>query len=139
MLPVLRDPLAARHSKFWSSWLYWLVPYHYVIEGLVTNVLEGDIVHCNENDFFTLIAPPSQTCAQYLAPYFQNDPGYVDNPNDTTACKVCQYTDGSDYYSQNIGWNFANRWRDFGIVCAYCVFNIATFAFFVWLFRKPRR
>jgi ABC-type multidrug transport system permease subunit len=114
-------------------------PYHYAIEGLVVNALYGIKVVCSENDLFTLFPPPGQTCGQYLAPYFQTAPGYVENPNDTTSCKVCQYTDGSDFYAQRIGWDYNNRWRDFGIVCAFCVFNVCAFVFFVWLFRKPRR
>jgi len=134
---IVQPPSAMPH--FWSSWMYWLDPYHYAIEGLVVNALYGIKVVCDESDLFTLTPPPGQTCGQYLAPYFQSAPGYVDNPNDTTSCKVCQYTDGSDFYAQRIGWDYNNRWRDFGIVCAYCVFNVCAFVFFVWLFRKPRR
>ncbi|KAG2177325.1 hypothetical protein INT43_007982 [Umbelopsis isabellina] len=134
---IMQPPSAM--PRFWSAWMYWLDPYHYVIEGLVTNVLDSVKVQCNAEDLLTLMAPAGQTCQQYLEPYFQHAGGYVANPNDTGSCQVCQYSDGSDYYTTNIGWSFSNRWRDFGIVCAYCLFNICAFTFFVWLFRRPRR
>ncbi|KAI9009372.1 ABC-2 type transporter-domain-containing protein [Phycomyces nitens] len=125
---------------FWRSWMYWLDPYHYVIEGLVVNALDSVPVICGSDDFIKVRAPPGQTCGQYMSEFFGNGGlGYIGNPDSTDLCDYCQYTAGNDFYEARIGWSFDNRWRDFGILCAYYIFNIVAFMFFVFLFRKAKR
>jgi ABC-type multidrug transport system permease subunit len=126
---------------FWRSWLYWLDPYHYLIEGFMVNELFGLKITCEEDDILTYYPPPGQTCQQYTQPFFdQGGAGYVtqDSLDSTDLCKYCLYSKGEDYY-RNIGWSFDNRWRDWGILLAFWIFNIIAFVFFVWLFRKQRR
>ncbi|KAI8354605.1 ABC-2 type transporter-domain-containing protein [Choanephora cucurbitarum] len=135
---IVQPPSQMPH--FWSSWMYWLDPYHYLIEGLVVNVMDGVQVQCSENDYITINAPSGQTCQQYMSEFFQSGgPGYLGNPDASGSCNYCQYSRGNDYYEQRIGWSFSNRWRDFGILCAYTVFNCLMFIFFVFLFRKAKR
>ncbi|KAF7723960.1 hypothetical protein EC973_001476 [Apophysomyces ossiformis] len=135
---IMQPPSAMPH--FWRSWMYWLDPYHYLIEGLVVNVLDNVKVVCSEGDFIKVNAPPGQTCGDYMADYFASGGlGYLGNPNATGTCDYCQYKMGNDFYETTIGWSFSNRWRDFGILCAYYIFNIFAFMFFVFLFRKARR
>ncbi|OZJ04704.1 hypothetical protein BZG36_02532 [Bifiguratus adelaidae] len=124
---------------FWRSWMYWLDPYHYVIEGLVVNEMEGVKINCSPEDLLSINAPSGQTCHQYMVNYLSHPPGYLANPNGTGTCQFCQYSYGQDYYETTIGWSFSNRWRDFGIVIAFWAFNIMAFTFFVWLFRRPKR
>jgi ABC-type multidrug transport system permease subunit len=125
---------------FWRAWLYWLDPYHYLIEGLVVNVMDGVEVICGESDFIKVNAPSGQTCGEYMADFFNSGGlGYLGNPNATGSCDYCQYKTGADFYEQKIGWKFENRWRDFGILCAYTIFNVIAFTFFVFLFRKAKR
>ncbi|KAI8876069.1 hypothetical protein K501DRAFT_201265, partial [Backusella circina FSU 941] len=125
---------------FWSSWMYWLDPYHYLIEGLVVNVMEGIEVVCQQGDYIIVNAPPGQTCGEYFNAFFNmGGAGYLGNPNATDTCDYCQFTTGSDFYEQRIGWSYSNRWRDFGILCAYTVFNVFLFSIFVFLFRKQKR
>ncbi|KAI8376507.1 ABC-2 type transporter-domain-containing protein [Radiomyces spectabilis] len=135
---IMQPPSAMPY--FWRSWMYWLDPYHYLIEGLVVNVMDSVPVVCGSNDFIQINAPPNQTCGQYMANYFSSGGlGYLEDPNATGTCNYCQYSAGNDYYETRIGWHFDNRWRDFGILCAYYVFNVFAFMFFVYLFRKARR
>ncbi|CEP18981.1 hypothetical protein [Parasitella parasitica] len=126
--------------KFWSSWMYWLDPYHYFIEGLVTNGLDGVPVVCTENSFIKIKPPPGETCGDYMADFFADGGlGYIANPNSTDYCDYCQYSIGNDYYETNIGWSFSNRWRNFGLLWLYTAFNILLFVIFVYLFRKQKR
>ncbi|KAI8968506.1 ABC-2 type transporter-domain-containing protein [Mycotypha africana] len=135
---IMQPPSGMPH--FWSSWMYWLDPYHYVIEGLVVNLMDGVEVRCTNDEYLHLYAPPGQTCGEYMQTYFENGgTGYLDNPNATGLCNYCQYSKGSDYYELRLGWNINNRWRNFGIVCAYTVFNCMLFCFFVYVFRKQKR
>ncbi|OBZ81003.1 ABC transporter G family member 14, partial [Choanephora cucurbitarum] len=113
---IMQPPSAM--PRFWSAWMYWVDPYHYLIEGLVVNVMDGVKVVCGENDYIPINVPPGQTCGQYMSDYFASGGiGYLGNPDATDVCHYCQYTTGSDFYERRIGWSFSNRWRDFGILC----------------------
>ncbi|GAA5815227.1 hypothetical protein MFLAVUS_008733 [Mucor flavus] len=126
--------------KFWSSWMYWLDPYHYVIEGLVVNVMDSVEVSCEKEGYIQIPAPPGVTCSEYMADFFTSGgPGYIGNTNATDMCDYCPYRLGNDFYETRIGWSYENRWRDFGILCAYYIFNVFAFMFFVYLFRKAKR
>ena len=126
--------------RFWSSWMYWLDPYHYFIEGLVTNGLDGVPVVCSESSYIKIKVPPSQTCGDYMANFFADGGlGYVSNPNSTDYCDYCQYSVGNDYFETNIGWSFSNRWRNFGLLWVFTAFNVVLFVVFVYLFRKQKR
>ncbi|KAI8366704.1 ABC-2 type transporter-domain-containing protein [Radiomyces spectabilis] len=136
---IVQPPSSMPH--FWSSWMYWLDPYHYLIEGLVVNVMAGVDIQCGDGDWIPVNAPPGQSCGQYFQEYFSSPQttGYLQDPSAQGTCNYCQYTKGNDYYEGRIGWHYSNRWRDFGILCAYYVFNVFAFMFFVFLFRKAKR
>jgi ABC-type multidrug transport system permease subunit len=125
---------------FWRSWMYWLDPYHYVIEGLVVSAMDGVEVVCRDSDFYQINVPSGQTCGEYMADFFNaGGLGYVQDNNVTTTCNYCPYKYGNQYFEENIGWRFENRWRDFGILCAFSIFNVFAFTIFVFLFRKQKR
>ncbi|KAI8330865.1 ABC-2 type transporter-domain-containing protein [Chlamydoabsidia padenii] len=134
---IMQHPSNMPH--FWSSWMYQLDPYHYLIEGLVVNVMDGVEVKCNGDNWTKVNAPSNQSCGQYFDAFFKNGGlGYLEDPNAMGSCNYCQYTTGNDFF-ENIGWDFGNRWRNMGILCAYWVFNIMAFSTFVFLFRKAKR
>lgn len=65
--------------------------------------------------------------------------GYINNPESiNTLCEYCPYINGNDYLS-TYDWDVSNRWRNFGIMLAYLVFNLAVCVGFVQLFRKQIR
>jgi ABC-type multidrug transport system permease subunit/ABC-type multidrug transport system ATPase subunit len=135
---IMQPPASMPH--FWSAWMYWLDPYHYVIEGLVVNVMDSVQVVCGASDFVQIPVPANQTCGQYMDTFFKSGgSGYVEDENVYDTCNYCQYSVGNQFYEERIGWKFENRWRDFGILVAYYVFNVFAFMFFVFLFRKAKR
>ncbi|KAF9355642.1 hypothetical protein BGX26_006301 [Mortierella sp. AD094] len=109
--------------KFWSSWMYWLDPYHYVIEALVTVQLHDVEVHCKPAEFSVFNAPPGQTCGSYVAEFMKTATGYLNNPNATSDCEYCQYSLGQDYYI-GLSMDYSHRWRNLGIMCIYLAFNV---------------
>ncbi|KAI9487865.1 MAG: ABC-2 type transporter-domain-containing protein [Benjaminiella poitrasii] len=128
--------------KFWSSWMYWLDPFHYYIEGLTVNELQNMKVVCKENDLIRFSPPPGQTCGEYTANFFaQGAFGYIANPDavQPEQCGYCTYKSGAEFYEGNMGWSAANKWRNFGILFAFFIFNIIVFIILVFLKRKPRR
>ncbi|KAJ8660040.1 hypothetical protein O0I10_004267 [Lichtheimia ornata] len=125
---------------FWRKWMYWLDPFHYYIEGLATNELSNVQVTCNSDDLLTFNPPPNQTCGEYMTNFFNSGgSGYIDNPNDTTACQYCAYSSGTEFFEQNFGWSASNKWRDLGIMIAFFIFDLAMLIIVCYFKRKPRR
>ncbi|CAO3574960.1 unnamed protein product [Mortierella alpina] len=113
----------ASMPKFWSSWMYWLDPFHYLIEGLVAAQLHDVEVRCEGDEFSVFNTPAGQTCGQYAAEFMKTATGYLNNPNATSDCQYCQYTLGQDYY-QGLDISYDNIWRNVGILCIYLAFNL---------------
>ncbi|KAI7832790.1 ABC-2 type transporter-domain-containing protein [Gamsiella multidivaricata] len=124
--------------KFWSSWMYWLDPYHYVIEGLVSAQLHDVPVHCASDEFSIFNVPAGQTCASYAAAFMEKAVGYINNPNDTSNCQYCQYEYGQDFYGA-LSMDFSHRWRNVGILCVYLAFNIIMLMVAIRFVRWDRR
>ncbi|CEP07548.1 hypothetical protein [Parasitella parasitica] len=128
--------------RFWSSWMYWLNPFHYFIEGLATNELSHIQVQCTDKDLVKFLPPPNLTCGDYTSDFFSyGAPGYIDNPQamQPELCGYCSFKSGEEFYSYTFGWSEANKWRNFGIIAAYFVFNVFCFGALVYWKRKGRR
>ncbi|KAG1472209.1 hypothetical protein G6F56_001677 [Rhizopus delemar] len=126
--------------RFWSAWMYWLDPFHYYIEGLAVNELDGLNVVCDQQDLIVFRAPENTTCAEYTLAYFASGaPGYLDHPQTTSECRYCPFKSGREFYSTRFGWDVKHKWRNLAILVAFFVFNCLVFLTFVYLRRKPRR
>jgi len=123
---------------FWRSWMYPLDPFHYFLEGVITDVLLPIQVSCNSRDLLTYNVPPGNTCGNYSAAFLSTATGYVVDPTDTVSCSYCQYSSGEEFYN-TLEWSYDHRWRNFGIMWGYWAFNIFVGALFVYLFRKQSR
>ncbi|KAG0044244.1 hypothetical protein BGZ83_010503 [Gryganskiella cystojenkinii] len=128
----------AQMPKFWRSWMYWLDPYHYIIEGLVASQLHGIAVSCDSDEFSIFNSPVGQTCGQYAAKFLEHATGYINNPNATENCQYCQYRVG-DEFTAGLNMDFGHRWRNMGILCIYLVFNIVMVFVSVRFVRWDRR
>lgn len=133
-------PYAALPS-FWQSWMYWLTPFHYLLEGLLAAVTHGVPVVCADNEFAKFSAPPGFTCATYTDPYIKQMGGYVQDGVDGL-CEFCQYATG-DEFAASFNVYHSNIWRDYGIFWGYIVFNFAVVFVCSWLYlggaRKIRK
>ncbi|KAG0174917.1 hypothetical protein DFQ28_003658 [Apophysomyces sp. BC1034] len=128
--------------RFWSSWFYWLNPFHYYIEGLAVNELVNIKVRCEEADFVRFTPPPNVTCGAYVWEFFASGaPGYVSNPSavQPEQCSYCSYQSGEQMYSSTYEWDYANRWRNVAIIASISIFNVIVFLMLVYLKRKDRR
>ncbi|KAF1807145.1 ABC-2 type transporter-domain-containing protein [Mucor lusitanicus] len=128
--------------RFWSSWMYWLDPFHYYIEGLAVNELADLQVECSDEDLLKFPPPPGQTCGQYMANFFSNGAtGYVANPDavQPEQCGYCTYKSGPEFYETGMQWSASHKWRNFGILIAFFIFNVFVFILVVYLRRKGRR
>ncbi|KAI8147471.1 ABC-2 type transporter-domain-containing protein [Fennellomyces sp. T-0311] len=126
--------------RFWSAWMYWLDPFHYVMEGFAVNQLEALTITCRDKDLFKFTPPTNQSCGDYMQDFFSNGgSGYLADPSSTTECEYCTYSTAEDYYSTTFDWHASNKWRNIGIICIYVVFNLIVFGGLVYWKRKARR
>ncbi|TNY24740.1 putative SNQ2-ABC transporter [Rhodotorula diobovata] len=108
---------------FWRSWMYRLTPFTYLIEGLVSNALGGRKLSCTYPEFQIVVPPAGQQCLDYLSQYNAIAGSYAEvQPNGD--CGLCTYGSG-DAFLRTLNMSFSHRWRDFGFLWAYVVFNIA--------------
>jgi ABC-type multidrug transport system ATPase subunit/ABC-type multidrug transport system permease subunit len=137
---LMQSPTAM--PKFWSSWMYWIDPFHYYIEGLAVNELADLIVECSDEDLLRFFPPPGQTCGQYMTNFFASGgSGYIANPDamQPEQCGYCTYTSGAQFYELGMQWNAAHKWRNFGILIGFFIFNVVVFILLVFWKRKGKR
>ncbi|RKF74979.1 ABC transporter G family member 11 [Golovinomyces cichoracearum] len=108
--------------KYWR-WLYELDPFTRVVAGMITTELHDLPMICDKSELSVFTAPVNQTCGSYLQNYLQNgNPGYLLD-NFTKNCQYCHYKAGDEFYTQ-LGLDFYNRWREFGILIAFICGNV---------------
>lgn len=121
---------------FWK-FMWRLSPITYFVGNQVGILLHDRPVHCGEEEFNYLDPPDGLTCGSFLENYFESNAGYVNNPNDTSNCAVCQYSVGDDFL-ESIGVSYGDRWRNIGLFCAYICFNLFLMNFLYFVFRVKR-
>lgn len=110
---------------FWRSWMYWLTPFHYLLEAFLAVALHDQPVQCGGNEFARFSPPPGQTCQDYARGYIAQAGGYVQDALDGSGlCEYCQYATG-DEFGKGFSVYYSHIWRNFGIVCGFIVFNFA--------------
>ncbi|KAI1765834.1 ABC-2 type transporter [Hypoxylon sp. FL1150] len=129
---------AGQLPYFWHSWMYWLTPFHYLLEAFLATAIHTQPVNCKPSEF-ARFQPPNDgvsTCLAYIDRAVNatgltgrqplTTGGYVNNADATfpSFCEYCQYDTG-DQFGNQFSVYYDNIWRDFGIVCAYIAFNYA--------------
>jgi len=117
--------------SFWREWMYWLTPFHYLLEGFLGVAIHDQPVVCKTNEFARFNAPPGQTCQSYAGPYIAEAGGYVQTGLNGI-CEFCQYANG-DQFGKNFSVSYGHRWRDLGIFVAFILFNYAVVYFSTFL------
>ncbi|CAK3958660.1 ABC drug exporter [Lecanosticta acicola] len=106
---------------FWRSWMYWLTPFHYLLEGMLALVTHGIPVRCDASELAQFSPPAGQTCDAYAGAYANRTGGYVTSLEDGR-CGFCQYATG-DAFAATFNAFSAHVWRDYGIFWGFCIFN----------------
>jgi len=109
-------------------------PLAYLVEGFLTTAVANSEVICAAHEYVTITPPAGLTCAGWMGPYMKMAGGYVSNPDATSDCKFCAVSSTNTFLA-TMGVNFKYRWRDFGIMWIYIVFNICAAIFIYWLAR----
>ncbi|KAJ3071327.1 hypothetical protein HDU98_005492 [Podochytrium sp. JEL0797] len=125
--------------EFYKHWLYWIDPYHYLIEGMLVNDLGGLALHCDDNSLVPVAIPSNATCAEYFKPYITilGAPGILVNPDAMGECLYCPVQVGDNIF-EPLGWSYNNRWRNFGFMLAFWLFNRVVTSYFIRRFKVKR-
>ncbi|KNG49730.1 abc drug exporter [Stemphylium lycopersici] len=118
--------------SFWQSWMYWLTPFKYLLEGFLALLTQGQEIRCETNELAIFPPPPGQDCQTYAGQFAQQAGGYIETqPNGN--CGFCQYATGEAFAAS---FNIFPRyiWRDFGIMWAFIFFNFAVVFLCTWLY-----
>ncbi|KAF4336765.1 ATP-binding protein multidrug cassette transport [Fusarium beomiforme] len=116
---------------FWREWMYWLTPFHYLLEAFLGAAIHDQPVRCDQGEFARFEPPSGQSCDEYVKPFIQRAGGYVRTGSDGY-CEFCQYATG-DQFGASFSVYYRNIWRDFGIFCAFIAFNYAVVYLATWM------
>jgi ABC-type multidrug transport system permease subunit len=131
---VLATPEQFPH--FWI-FMYRVSPFNYLVDAFLSVGVANTKVICASNEYLRFEPPNGQTCGQYMDTYINNFGGYLEDTNTTGTCSFCTVADTNAFLA-NINVSYSHRWRNFGIVWAYVVFNVAAALFLYWLVRVPK-
>jgi ATP-binding cassette subfamily G (WHITE) protein 2 (SNQ2) len=80
-------------------------------------------VQCTTGELNLFSAPSGQTCGDYMQLFFSSGgAGYITD-NSTSDCSYCAYSVGDQFY-EPLSISFDTRWRDLGILIAFCGSNL---------------
>lgn len=103
---------------------------------LSTGVANTKIV-CEAREYVKVNPRIGQTCGEYLKDYTTMFGGYVNNPDANTSCELCTASNTNTFLAA-VNIYYKDRWRNFGIMMAFVVFNIFAAVGLYWLARVPK-
>ncbi|OBT92444.1 hypothetical protein VE01_09609 [Pseudogymnoascus verrucosus] len=77
------------------------------------------------------------TCGEYLKDYISTSGGYLLNPEAAADCQFCSIRDTNSLLA-GINLSYDLRWRNFGIIWAFIVFNVCGAFLMYWWVRVPK-
>ncbi|EFQ96657.1 opaque-specific ABC transporter CDR3 [Nannizzia gypsea CBS 118893] len=123
--------------RFWI-FMYRLSPATYLVGGLMSSAVANSEVHCASHEILTMRPIDSSTCGDFLNSYINSAGGMVLNPSATDICRYCPIASSNEFLAGfHISYN--TRWRDFGLMWVYILFNIAGALGHYWVFRVPKK
>ncbi|KND90614.1 ABC transporter CDR4 [Tolypocladium ophioglossoides CBS 100239] len=123
--------------RFWI-FMYRVSPFTYLVSGMLSVGVANTEVICADNEFLNFAPPSNQTCGEYMSSYVDVFGGLITNPDATADCMYCPISDTNIFLS-GVGSYYGDRWRNFGIMWAFVIFNICAALFVYWLARVPKK
>ncbi|KAF9022747.1 ABC transporter protein [Hymenopellis radicata] len=132
---ILAQPDA--FPRFWI-FMYRVSPFTYLASGLMSTSLANNVAQCSSIEMSTIQPPSNMTCGAYLADYIKlSGDGIVHNPSALRDCQFCAITSTNTFLKQ-IGVNYDDRLRNYGIFWVFIIFNIFAALFLYWIARVPK-
>uniref|UniRef100_A0A0W0GAH4 ABC transporter domain-containing protein n=1 Tax=Moniliophthora roreri TaxID=221103 RepID=A0A0W0GAH4_MONRR len=124
-------------SKFWKG-LYRISPFSYLVDGMLSAGSANANAFCSDVELLKFNPPNGLTCGDYLSDFMSSAGGRLLDPNSMTQCTFCPVTSTNAILAA-FGSSYANRWRNFGLMWVYVVFNFCAVFFLYWLARVPKK
>ncbi|KAL4955523.1 ABC-2 type transporter-domain-containing protein [Aspergillus filifer] len=119
---------------FWQSWMYWLTPFHYLLEAFLGVLVHNVPMECVDREEAMFSLPPGQnSCQEYAGAFVEQATGYVRDIGNNM-CSYCLYSSGDEFAISSFNVYYSHKWRDYGIFWAFVMFNFAAVFFFSWLY-----
>jgi len=122
-----------------SYWLFvwYMTPFHYFAEGLLTTALKDTNVVCASNEVLSFNAPNGQTCEAYLQPYINSAGGYLVS-SAAGQCQFCPLRE-TNAFLRSLRLYPERGWQDVGVILVYIVFNFVAATLLYYLVRVPKK
>lgn len=120
----------------WWIWMYHLSPLTYWVSGMSSTMLHNRPVQCAPDEISVFDPPSGQSCGAYLDDSLpaSASTGYLQDPEAMTQCEYCPVRIADTFLAQN-GIFWSQRWRNFGIMWEYVVFNVGMAVLLYYSFR----
>jgi ATP-binding cassette subfamily G (WHITE) protein 2 (PDR) len=124
---------------FWI-FMYRLSPFTYLVDGMLSTGLANTRVECSDIEYLNFNPAPGMNCSAYLEPYISVAGGYLTNATKgaTSNCQFCTVSD-TNIFLADLNSYYSHRWRNFGLMWAFIIFNVAGAVFLYWLLRVPKK
>lgn len=125
--------------RFWI-FMYRLSPFTYLVSGMMSVGLGNTKVVCADIEYLHFEPPTGETCMNYLNDYLLNIGGYLKagTENSTTECSLCSVSD-TNVFLAGVNSYYTQRWRNFGILWGFIIFNVFGAVLFYWMVRVPKK
>lgn len=131
---VLVGPTAM--PGFWI-FMYRVSPFSYLVDGMLATAVANTKVVCASNEYLQFNAPAGMNCGEYMQAWISQAGGYLQN-NQTSQCEFCQISDTNTFLT-SISSSYSTRWRNFGIMWVFIIFNVFAAIGIYWLARVPKK
>ncbi|SCO76606.1 probable ABC1 transport protein [Fusarium oxysporum] len=122
---------------FWT-FMYRVSPLTYLIGAMISNGVGKQELTCSEIEFLQFQTPANLTCGEYVGQFVQAVGGALSNPGSNQTCLYCPIA-STDTYLTTMSIRYSERWRNFGLLWAFIVFDIIAALAAYWLIRVPKK
>ncbi|KAI5478092.1 putative ABC transporter [Pseudohyphozyma bogoriensis] len=124
--------------RFWI-FLYRVSPFTYLADGFLSVGLANTDVVCSSIEYLLFQPPAGDTCGSYMQNYINaSGGGYLLDAAATSDCSFCSISK-TNVYLASVSSHYSHRWRNYGILQAYLVFNVCGALLLYWLARVPKK
>ena len=118
--------------------MYRVSPFTYLIDGMLSTGLANNDIVCSSIEYVHFNPPANTTCGQYMSTYINLAGGYLTDNDTTTNCQFCTAAK-TNVYLTALSSQYSTRWRNFGIMWAFIIFNVFAALALYWFARVPRK
>ncbi|KAF5673927.1 ABC transporter CDR4 [Fusarium circinatum] len=122
---------------FWT-FMYRVSPLTYLIGAMISNGVGKQEVTCAEIEFLQFQTPANLTCGEYVGQFVQAVGGALWNPGANQTCLYCPVA-STDTYLGTLSIRYSQRWRNFGLIWAFIIFDVIAALVAYWLLRVPKK